>query len=69
MKILQHTIKDGVEYWEVINPKGYSAQYGDVFKTENDIYCQCIQWKKYGHCSHVDFVLGYPYMKGEALHE
>lgn len=69
MKILQHIIKGELEYWEVINPKGYSARYGDVFKIKDDISCRCIQWKKYGHCSHVDFVLGHPHMKGETIHE
>lgn len=67
MNITKHEIKDGIEYWEVVNPKAYSARYGDVYKNGNEIFCKCVQWEKYDHCTHVDFVLGHPYMKGQQL--
>jgi len=67
MEIRKHTKENGVEYFEVVNPRAYSARYGDVYKTKDSIYCKCIQWTKYDHCSHVDFILGHQYMKGQPL--
>lgn len=61
----KHEVEE--EVFEVISPKGYSARYGTVAKTEGVISCTCPQWEKYDHCTHVDFVLGHPYMKGQQL--
>ena len=64
MEITKHEFRNGVEYWEVKNPRGYSARWGDVFLKDGELTCKCVQFEKYGkdgngceHSKHINYQL------------
>lgn len=70
MKLLKTEIREGKKYWEVENPRGFSARWGDVYQYDDgSLVCRCIQFQEYNHCSHADFIAGHSYTKGEILKE